>query len=922
MLAPLEDHEAQFQFVLEKAKEWVAEFRPHFLQRYDVFPTLKTTILKSLEYPSALSTLNAAQWNAVMSPILEVCLPKAGVCRKFPHSMVYAPTKYQGLGIPHPFSTQMFHHLDMLLRHPANRTQTGKYLAAVLESHQLETGTSFGIFQQVYDNTAVLTSDTWVKRVWRQLDQYDMFISTDVPSLRLRTKHDRLLIEVFMDLEVDQETLKWLNWCRMFLQVVSVADIVTADGKRIRSAVMNGIRDEQYVPMYEWPRTVRPSKSHWQVWRDSLTAALLNPAGTLRRPLTHWKDSIDEWRWLYSPSNECLFHRHNHLWVVYQKMSARANTKRSTSTFQRIPSQCWSGPIPTDILRATVANQDITDFVLLTGVGNSVVDEGPQRPTSILDIWQELSDQANRYLGWVPDEVTIHGSEQALFEALLKGELCVVSDGSSKPPLGTAATIVTTKKGMDRIVTLCQTPGRTEDQCSYRSELCGMFVGLMIADWLVRVWHPLPFPSISRPHVCFGSDGLSALRRAFGNFHIKPTDHHFDMLSAVREFRRHIRFECSFRHIEAHRDRVVHWANLTWWEQMNCEADILAGDYRESLLLSGVHTSPNPRFFSEPSALFIAGIKQSRLDRGSIHELVALPALRDRWSDLGLDQQIEDDISWRHIGSAMNSLQSSLQRWTSKNVVGMCGVGKFMKLWGYTTDDRCPLCSQPEETAAHVPSCTDERAATEWQHQMEVLDHWFASHRTSPQVASSLFQFLQHIRSPMDDPPSTDDPRFQLAFESQNRIGSLGLLEGRLSRHWLPLQEAYLKEIGSPRSINTWASQLVSQLILVGHSMWLHRNSIRHSDDGIQNRDLSRQVNAGIIQQFELGTKDLPPTYHQYLRAGLHRVLARPLVSRRECLQLVSSKRTRTRRESTPQRGIMQRFIDRCRAVTPSPSTR
>ena len=355
---------------------------------------------------------------------------------------------------------------------------------------------------------------------------------------------------------------------------------------------------------------------------------------------------------------------------------------------------------------------------------------------------------------------------------------------------------------------------------------------------------------------------------------------------------------------------------------MNCEADILAGDFRESLLLAGVHTSPNPRFFSEPSALFISGVKQSRLDRGRIHELVALPALRARWSKLGLAGDFEEDVSWKHVGSAMHSLRSNLQRWTSKNVVGMCGVGTFMKLWGYSSDDRCPLCAQEEETASHVPRCTDERAATKWQHQMEVLDHWFASHRTSPQVAASLFQFLQEVRSPNGVPPSTDDPRFQPAFASQNRIGSLVLLEGRLSQHWLPLQQAYFQEIGSPRSVHTWASQLISQLLLIGHSMWLHRNSVRHSDDGVQNRDLSRQINAGIIQQFELGKKDLPPTYHQYLRAGLHCVLARPLVSRREWLQLVSSKRTRTRRESTPQRGIMQRFIESCRVATPSPSTR
>ena len=921
MLAPLEDQQAQFKFVLEKAKEWTEELRPQFLQRYDVIPILKTTILKSLEYPSALSTLSYPQWTEIMKPILRVCLPKAGVCRNFPREMVYAPIKYQGLGIPHPFATQLFHNIDMLLRHPANATQTGSYLQAVLESHQLETGTSFGIFQQVYENTAILASETWVKRVWRQLDEYDIFLSMDIPSLRLRAKHDRFLMEVFMDLEIDQETLKWLNWCRMYLGVTTVSDLVTADGRQLRKAMLLGHRDDQFSSLYEWPRTARPTAPHWRSWKDTLSAALLSTSMTLRRPLSHWCDSLDEWRWLYSPSQELLFHRHNITWVVYQRLITTRPTKRTRSTFVRVPPHCWSVPLPPDVLRATTERL-AGDQVLVTGVGNVILTQPSDPSPSILNLWHKLSTQSTPYLGWVPDEIRIFGSEQALFEALMTGELCVISDGSYLAPIGTSATTLTTRNGTDRIVVLTQTPGQTEDQCSYRSELCGMYVGIMVSDWLVLTWGPLRRPNYSRPTVSFGSDGLSALQRAFGNFHIKATDHHFDLLSTVRSYRRTVAFNCRFRHIQAHRDREVAWENLTWWEQRNCEVDVLAGEYRESLLLSGVDSSPNPRFFTEPSALFIGGVKQSKLDQARIQELVALPILRSRWTKLHWDKCVEEEVAWSHVGTAMRSLRSSLQRWTTKNVVGMCGVGKFMKKWGYSPDARCPLCSYPEETAEHVPRCPDKRAEAAWLNQMEVWEHWFNRHRTSPLIASSLFQLLSLIRSPSSEPIIAIDSRFQEALDSQLRIGSQGLLEGRLSRRWIPLQAEYFQEIGSPRSTSTWASQLSSQLLLIGHSMWTNRNSIRHSDDGVHNRELSAQVNQGIIAQFELGLDNLPRKYHQFMAAGLHRVLARPLVARRDWLQLIAAKRRAVRRDNTPQRRIWHEFIDRCTAVTPSPSTR
>ena len=130
------------------------------------------------------------------------------------------------------------------------------------------------------------------------------------------------------------------------------------------------------------------------------------------------------------------------------------------------------------------------------------------------------------------------------------------------------------------------------------------------------------------------------------------------------------------------------------------------------------------------------------------------------------------------MATAMRSFCPGLQRWTTKNVVRMCGVGKFMKKWEYWTDARCPLCSFPEETAHHVPRCTDTWAEEEWQQQIEVLDNWFASHRTSPHIASCLFQLLQLIRMPSEEPIIADDPHVAKALASQQRIGSKGLLEG------------------------------------------------------------------------------------------------------------------------------------------------
>ncbi|CAJ1966523.1 unnamed protein product [Cylindrotheca closterium] len=246
MLSPLENHKAQEAQLVSKAKAWAEQLLPHLLHKYDVLPLIRTTIMKKLEYPMALTTLNAQQWQEIMSPVLQVCLPKSGVCRNFPRSVVFAPVDYQGLGVPHPFGKQVYKHLEMILRHMSGGTKTGAYMDANLQAHQLETGTSFGLLQQDYQNTSILASDTWLKRVWKELESLDMYMAFDSPALSLRCHHDALLIDLFMDLEVDQDDLLWLNWCRMFLQVATVSDITTADGRYIRQCIWNGFRDDTY----------------------------------------------------------------------------------------------------------------------------------------------------------------------------------------------------------------------------------------------------------------------------------------------------------------------------------------------------------------------------------------------------------------------------------------------------------------------------------------------------------------------------------------------------------------------------------------------------------------------------------------------------------------------------------------------------
>ncbi|CAJ1956966.1 unnamed protein product [Cylindrotheca closterium] len=349
--------------------------------------------------------------------------------------VVFAPVDYQGLGVPHPFGKQVYKHLEMILRHMLGDTKTGAYMDANLQAHQLEIGTSFGLLQQDYQNTSILASDIWLKRVWKELESLDMYVAFDSPALSLRCHHDALLIDLFIDLEVDQDDLLWLNWCRMFLQVATVSDITTADGRYIRQCIWNGFRDDTYRTPYNWPRTVRPGRPYWELWQRTLSRALLPSHGQhhpLLQPLGHWHDNFESWNWLWSPTVG-LFHREGAAWTHLALVGSSTTSRRyapsgshsGTDSLQR-PSSWWTCPLPSDVLRATVRPLSGSDWVLITGTGLPTLP--PSDPTpSILNAWQTSTNLCTDYYGWVPDEIGVHGDEAATGRTKMTWELLLFS---------------------------------------------------------------------------------------------------------------------------------------------------------------------------------------------------------------------------------------------------------------------------------------------------------------------------------------------------------------------------------------------------------------------------------------------------------------------------------------------------------------
>jgi hypothetical protein len=75
-------------------------------------------------------------------------------------------------------------------------------------------------------------------------------------------------MDVAVLLQLSPKELQQLNACRLYLSVVMLSDIVTADGKQILANIWKGERTPFRNSTFIWPMSQHPSE--WGPWQKIL----------------------------------------------------------------------------------------------------------------------------------------------------------------------------------------------------------------------------------------------------------------------------------------------------------------------------------------------------------------------------------------------------------------------------------------------------------------------------------------------------------------------------------------------------------------------------------------------------------------------------------------------------------------------------
>lgn len=481
--------------------------------------------------------------------------------RRFPLSFRHAPLSLNGLNLPDLYIEQGIAQLRQVITHGAISSITGKLFRVSLELAQLEIGSGQPLFSTPFHIYGCLLTHCWIKSLWEFVSTHKIVLEwPDQVLPKQQRQGDEFIMDHLLALDsFDQATLISCNRCRLTLQAVTWADIVTGDGRRIRSAAWQVRPDLLEPSSWEFPRE-QPGSRDVTRWRAVLQQLFPHLVLPLMSRLGSWiQTPHKKWQWFFDPRTQHLFRYVNGHWHHYVPVSTRM--------LRRMAFQCTgttSAP-PIDLL-VTIHRATASFDHRLRACFEGSADIMDTPPSGNISFPRFLQSWESR--GIVTTNIRSPIYPHLLVASIINGTAQGCTDGSYMPQqsesLGSAAWIVECPDTHEQLSGWVQTTGSPVEVDSYRSELQGLHELLVVLAAFCE------FHSISTGAIMIGCNNLTAIRRAGGTWEkLSQSIKHVDLIRAIRLTASSLPICVRFQHVYGHQDDLLPTRTLSPLAQLN-----------------------------------------------------------------------------------------------------------------------------------------------------------------------------------------------------------------------------------------------------------------------------------------------------------------------------------------------------------------
>jgi hypothetical protein len=564
MMAPDGNAMTQYRTSKEKATTYLNRIKHSKLPNHAKWKAITTVLEPAVLYPLMA---NCNTRNEMMK--IEKILSKAkchalGLNEHFPRAVLHGPTNLGGIGIPKAVSKTTTSRINYFFFHTRMETKVGEKINASLAYLQIESGLLQPFLTSSYATYGHYITKTLMKRLWEETEPNGLILSPADGEMWIpqpQGHQDIPIMELVARYYSKKET-NMLNRYRLYLQVISIYDLITYKGDAIHPAYTKGNRPLSRISTIYWVDFPKPPKKYRILWQNFLSTHI---EPLIKQIQIQWNTSAKpnyNTSYYYSATMETIYVQTQTGYQTFIKTTPKRMTHtmrfRQGTTIADIPNSIQNSLHGVDVERHS-SN--------LTLIGLNAINthgmEQPQQPIDELTRhYNNLPEALQRLCGKVslpPD------GGKKLLEYLRETNtpLHGASDTSLKEDQCAHAWILTTgeqdhiEDPLMSISGMGPVDGYTSDLSSYRGELQGQTALVIMSNVLQKTQPTNPY-TVKLIGDNKGVQQKTAIVRLnkIGHHREANSDLYMEYMNASKPIKKKVEW------VKSHQDKDTPWSTI------------------------------------------------------------------------------------------------------------------------------------------------------------------------------------------------------------------------------------------------------------------------------------------------------------------------------------------------------------------------
>ena len=526
-------------------------------------------------------------------------LAHLGVNRNIKRGWRHIGQVFGGIGLRRLLPEVVLARLNLFLQHFRADSMVGTSLMSTLEHLQLEAGFDNCPLNRPFHPLGPFTTRSWIRSLWESLDYCGIELVVDYPIIPHPRVGDKLVVEIFTQEGLQDDTLESLQRCRLAWGFIFLSDMTAANGGSVeRRWIKPAPPLERPASHFDFPPEA-PTNEDWRRW-EHFWLSHLGASLALPNPMGAWLHrSHRVWEWFYHSREDMVVHVGYERTSVYTRAGIHGGRRSGRRQYQLVGDDDMK--IPTGGIPCSVGHKS-KDVVLLVNTGPSLAAEKTvdQSFTQFLRAWGGE---------WMWNDVRNSGKDFGwVVTALEEGTGLWVTDGSYMREVrsdvsGVCWIFHCRKTGHKLVGTFYEESDQAD---SYRGERLGLLAIHLLLAAIVEYFGI----SISHTKICCDNEGglfKSSERRS----RVKAGAPQADIERVARRISKRLPSGIKYEWVSSHQDTVKAWTDLSLEEQLNTECDLRAKGAITASLNLPARAQLEQLLPLEPAAILVEKSKQT-----------------------------------------------------------------------------------------------------------------------------------------------------------------------------------------------------------------------------------------------------------------------------------------------------------------------